>query len=88
MPDRPTILAELIDLAPRTDLTIIRIVAELLAGQTSSDVLFLVADSLRARAVELSIDNHHSIAGELRAIERVLITEATHRALPLRGSFW
>lgn len=85
MPDS-RVLTELIGLAPRVDLTIIRIVAGLFAGETSSDALFAVADVLRARAVELSIDGLHQMARELRSIETVVAAEATLRAG--RGNFW
>lgn len=85
MPDS-RVLTELIDLAPRVDLTVIRILAALLGGETSSDVLFAVADVLRARAVELSIEGLHQMARELRSIATVVAAEATLRAG--RGNFW
>lgn len=85
MPDRPR-LDELIAIAPAVDLTVLRIIAALLAGEASSDALFLVADALRARATELRLEDHHRLADQLSALEPFLMIEATRRAR--RGSFW
>lgn len=86
MRDPSAWLAELSAIAPAADRTMLRVVARVLTGHPSPDLLLSVSDAFDEATVELMLDGRVTLAAQMMALGGVVAGEAALRSR--RGGFW